>query len=188
MHAKKKQNRQIRKICKYLCLTVNRLARTRYGPFSLGKVRAGGVAQVEIPKEFMRRLEDGTAAGSVNSGGSGSSRRRVGPGPGTGRRREAEAGEALSSYQATSFSGREGVGVAGSRRSGGGGGGDIERADGDDAGTGRGASSGARGVVRGSRGRGKGNGTGGERIRKGVGAPMSRGDRYARSREQRRVL
>ncbi|CAN0473538.1 unnamed protein product, partial [Hapterophycus canaliculatus] len=49
------KNRQIRKICKYLCLTVNRLARIRYGPFSLGKVRSGGVARVDIPKAFMQR-------------------------------------------------------------------------------------------------------------------------------------
>ncbi|CAM9801188.1 unnamed protein product, partial [Ectocarpus sp. 12 AP-2014] len=86
-------NRQIRKICKYLCLTVNRLARTRFGPFSLGKVRAGGVAAVEIPKAFMRRLEDdGGSPGGAGGGGSGTSGRRVGPGPGNGMRRELEAG------------------------------------------------------------------------------------------------
>ncbi|CAM9138004.1 unnamed protein product [Scytosiphon promiscuus] len=175
------KNRQIRKICKYLCLTVNRLARIRYGPFSLGKVRSGGVARVEIPKAFMRRLEEGTAAGVPGGGG----RRREGPGPGKGMRREAEAGGGrVAPYQSGGSVG--GSDSAGGWRTGGDWGAGGGRGDGDRGGFGRssGAGDGSR-----SAGGGRG-GTWGKkaaRIRKGVGAPMSRGDNSARSRPQQRA-
>ncbi|CAM9707138.1 unnamed protein product, partial [Discosporangium mesarthrocarpum] len=42
------KNRQIRKICEHLYLKVNRLVRTRFGPFSLGRVRPGGIAKVAV--------------------------------------------------------------------------------------------------------------------------------------------
>lgn len=154
---------------------MNRLARTRYGPFSLGKVRAGGVARVEIPKAFLRRLEEGTAGGSLGAGGGGSGRRRAeGPGPGTGKRREAEAGGMSSLRQGGSFSRGEGTD---SRSRGGGG----------EGGDGRGTYSGGGGArsVGGTWGRAKGKK--GARIRKGVGAPMSRGDNSMRSWEQQRA-
>ncbi|CAM9791644.1 unnamed protein product [Ectocarpus fasciculatus] len=157
------KNRQIRKICKYLCLTVNRLARTRYGPFSLGKVRAGGVAPLEIPKAFMRRLEDG--GGLTRSGGGGSSsgsgRRRVGPGPGNGMRREMEAGGMNMSAEASPVGGLS---------------------------PDRNSSAGGRGWGGGFRGTGRSwGGKRGPRIRKGVGAPMSRGDNSARPTAQQRT-
>eukprot|EP00903_Cladosiphon_okamuranus_P010497 g9929.t1 len=170
------KNRQIRKICKYLCLTVNRLARTRYGPFTLGKVRAGGVARVEIPKGFLRRLEEGTAGGSLGAGGDGGSsgggrRRAGGPGPGTGKRREAEAGGMSSPHQGGSLLGGEGMGS----RSGGG---DEGGEGGSGSHSGSGGGWGVGGTWGGVRGKGP-------RIRKGVGAPMSRGDNSARSLAQR---
>ncbi|CAN0296124.1 unnamed protein product [Ectocarpus sp. 6 AP-2014] len=167
------KNRQIRKICKYLCLTVNRLARTRYGPFSLGKVRAGGVAAVEIPKALMRRLEDGGGSpGGAGGGGSGSgsSRRRVGPGPGNGMRRELEAGGMKVSEVSSPGTGHSST-VGGGRDTG-------DRA----------SSSGGRRWGGGFRGAGRSwGGKGGPRIRKGVGAPMSRGDNSARPTAQQRA-
>lgn len=111
---------------------MNRLARTRYGPFSLGKVRAGGVSRLEIPKGFLKRLEEGSAAGARGGGGS---RGRASPGPGVEKRRS-----------------------------------DARFA-------GRASAQGRSGSVRGG---GKG-----ARIRKGVGAPTSRGDNASRRRSSR---
>lgn len=65
---------------------MNRLARTRFGPFSIGKVRAGGVSRLEIPEVFLRRLEEGTAGSMPGAGGGGSGKNRVGPGPGAPRK------------------------------------------------------------------------------------------------------
>ncbi len=40
------KNREIRKVCEHLGLTVNRLIRTAYGPFQLGKLETGAVEKV----------------------------------------------------------------------------------------------------------------------------------------------
>lgn len=156
---------------------MNRLARTRYGPFSLGKVRAGGVARVEIPKAFLRRLEEGTAGGSLGAGGGGGGRRRAGgPGPGMGKRREAEAGGVASSHHGTSLLRGEGPGSRG--------GGDVGGGGGSGGYSGGGGGSGSRGIG-GTWGGARGKK--GARIRKGVGAPMSRGDNSARGWAQQRA-
>ena len=46
------KNREIRNVCRYLDLHVNRLIRTAYGPFQLGKLAKG--AFEEIPSKQMR--------------------------------------------------------------------------------------------------------------------------------------
>jgi 23S rRNA pseudouridine2605 synthase len=44
------KNREVKKICEYLGLQVNRLIRTSFGPFQLGDLKRGGVE--EIPQKF----------------------------------------------------------------------------------------------------------------------------------------
>ena len=46
------KNREIRQICRHLGLQVNRLIRTAYGPFQLGKLKRDDIA--EIPTKQMR--------------------------------------------------------------------------------------------------------------------------------------
>ena len=46
------KNREIRRICEYLGLKVNRLMRIAYGPFQLGDLPRGGVE--EVPRKQMR--------------------------------------------------------------------------------------------------------------------------------------
>ncbi len=40
------KNREVKKICEHLGLTVNRLIRTAFGPFQLGDLERGGIAEV----------------------------------------------------------------------------------------------------------------------------------------------
>lgn len=128
-----RQNRQIRRICKYLCLKVNRLARIRYGPFNLGKVRPGGVSRLPIHSSFIRHLE---AGGGLDSGAT--SKTFGGPGPGVAKRHQMQKGDSVVSSPESGVSRRRGM---------------------------------SRDV----------------RIRKGVGAPMSRGNNAIRSRSGSRV-
>ncbi|HUQ36453.1 MAG TPA: pseudouridine synthase [Aestuariivirga sp.] len=44
------KNREVKKICEYLGLQVNRLIRTSFGPFQLGELKRGGIE--EIPQKF----------------------------------------------------------------------------------------------------------------------------------------
>jgi 23S rRNA pseudouridine2605 synthase len=44
------KNREVKKICEFLGLQVNRLIRTSFGPFQLGDLKRGGIE--EIPKKF----------------------------------------------------------------------------------------------------------------------------------------
>ena len=46
MSIREGKNREIRKLCTHLGLTANRLIRTAYGPFQLGKLEAGAVERV----------------------------------------------------------------------------------------------------------------------------------------------
>jgi 23S rRNA pseudouridine2605 synthase len=46
MRVKEGKNREIRNVCRHLGLTVNRLIRTAYGPFQLGKLETGAVEEV----------------------------------------------------------------------------------------------------------------------------------------------
>jgi len=46
------KNREVRNICEYLGLRVNRLIRVAFGPFTLGELRRGGVE--EVPPRVMR--------------------------------------------------------------------------------------------------------------------------------------
>jgi 23S rRNA pseudouridine2605 synthase len=41
------KNREIRKVLAHLGLDVNRLIRTAYGPFQLGKLQRGGIEEVK---------------------------------------------------------------------------------------------------------------------------------------------
>jgi 23S rRNA pseudouridine2605 synthase len=49
------KNREVRRVLQHLGLTVNRLIRTAYGPFQLGKLKAGHVAEVP-PKVMAEQL------------------------------------------------------------------------------------------------------------------------------------
>ena len=49
------KNREVRRVLQHLGLTVNRLIRTAYGPFQLGKLNAGHVAEVP-PKVMAEQL------------------------------------------------------------------------------------------------------------------------------------
>jgi 23S rRNA pseudouridine2605 synthase len=44
------KNREVKKICEYVGLQVNRLIRTSFGPFQLGDLKRGGIE--EIPQKF----------------------------------------------------------------------------------------------------------------------------------------
>ena len=52
MSLREGKNREIRKLCAHLGLTANRLIRTAYGPFQLGKLEAGAVERV--PERVLR--------------------------------------------------------------------------------------------------------------------------------------
>ena len=51
---KEGKNREIRRICEHLGLKVNRLLRTSYGPFQLGALKRGEVA--EVPRKQLEEL------------------------------------------------------------------------------------------------------------------------------------
>ena len=53
MSIREGRNREIRKLCAHLGLTANRLIRTSYGPFQLGKLEAGAVERV--PERVLRQ-------------------------------------------------------------------------------------------------------------------------------------
>ena len=46
------KNREVKKVCEYLGLKVNRLIRTSFGPFVLGELPRGGIA--EVPPKVLR--------------------------------------------------------------------------------------------------------------------------------------
>lgn len=46
------KNREIKKVCEHINLTVNRLIRTAFGPFSLGELARGGIE--EVPPKFLK--------------------------------------------------------------------------------------------------------------------------------------
>ena len=46
------KNREIRKICDYLGLQVNRLIRTHFGPYSLGDLKEGEIVEVDVSKLY----------------------------------------------------------------------------------------------------------------------------------------
>jgi len=58
---KEGRNREIRKVLAHLGLTVNRLIRTAYGPFQLGSLAVGAVA--EVPAKALREQLGGNTAG-----------------------------------------------------------------------------------------------------------------------------
>ena len=53
MSLREGKNREIRKLCAHLGLTANRLIRTAYGPFQLGRLEAGAVERV--PERVLRQ-------------------------------------------------------------------------------------------------------------------------------------
>ena len=55
------RNREVRKVMEHLGLTVNRLIRVAYGPFQLGKLRRGAMA--EVPAKVLREQVGRLAAG-----------------------------------------------------------------------------------------------------------------------------
>ena len=52
---KEGKNREVKKLCEYLGLTVNRLIRISFGPFLLGELPRGGIEEVP-PKLFREQL------------------------------------------------------------------------------------------------------------------------------------
>lgn len=75
---KEGRNREIRKVMAHLGLTVNRLIRTAYGPFQLGSLAVGAVA--EIPAKALREQLGGSTTGWAKPEDKPASRR-----PGRGR-------------------------------------------------------------------------------------------------------
>ena len=60
------KNREIRRVCEHLGLKVNRLIRLAYGPFQLGKLEAGAVAEVP-PKVLAEQLGEAPPARKVGT-------------------------------------------------------------------------------------------------------------------------
>ena len=56
------KNREVKKICDYLGLQVNRLIRTNFGPFQLGDLKRGGIE--EIPRKFWQEQLGGKFKGA----------------------------------------------------------------------------------------------------------------------------
>ena len=54
---KEGKNREVKKLCEYLGLRVNRLIRVSFGPFVLGELERGGIAEVP-PKAMKAQLGD----------------------------------------------------------------------------------------------------------------------------------
>lgn len=65
------KNREVRRVCQHLGLTVNRLIRTSYGPFQLGALKPGEIEEVpaKVLKEQIGNILEGI-------GGKGARRRR----------------------------------------------------------------------------------------------------------------
>ena len=57
------KNREVRNICEYLGLTVNKLIRVQYGPFKLGGLPLGAVQ--EAPQHLVRKLLEKAAKGKA---------------------------------------------------------------------------------------------------------------------------
>ncbi len=53
------KNREVKKLCEYLGLQVNRLIRVSFGPFQLGELKRGGIE--EIPPKFWKEQIGGKA-------------------------------------------------------------------------------------------------------------------------------
>src|SRR3546814_4871164 len=58
------KNREIRKVCEHFGWAVNRLIRTSYGPFQLGKLPRGDVEEVQ-GKVLREQLGEGRAPGAA---------------------------------------------------------------------------------------------------------------------------
>ncbi len=65
------KNREVRRVCQHLGLTVNRLIRTSYGPFQLGALKEGAIE--EVPEKVLREQLGRFLSGA---GGKGAGRRR----------------------------------------------------------------------------------------------------------------
>jgi 23S rRNA pseudouridine2605 synthase len=60
------KNREIRRVCEHLGLAVNRLIRIAYGPFQLGKLEPGAVAEVP-PKVLAEQLGEAPPARKIGT-------------------------------------------------------------------------------------------------------------------------
>ena len=63
---KEGKNREVKKLCEYLGLRVNRLIRVSFGPFALGELERGGIEEVP-PKVMKANLGDKIFKGSSES-------------------------------------------------------------------------------------------------------------------------
>ncbi|KAG5191146.1 pseudouridine synthase [Tribonema minus] len=63
VHCVEGKNNQIRRVCQHLNLTVNRLIRTAFGPFKLGKMASGGVAEVPLHEQFLKQVNTAMETG-----------------------------------------------------------------------------------------------------------------------------
>lgn len=90
------KNREVRKVMEHLGLTVNRLIRTHYGPFSLGTLPTGMSVQVnnqqlrEVMSDFFEEATESIAAPSLKRDPSkwAKAKKPVGKKPGDSRRRK----------------------------------------------------------------------------------------------------
>ena len=63
---KEGKNREVKKLCEYLGLKVNRLIRVSFGPFALGELERGGIAEI-APKAMKAAIGDKFFKGSTDS-------------------------------------------------------------------------------------------------------------------------
>lgn len=97
------KNREVRKLMEHLGLTVNRLIRTHYGPFTLGSVPLGGISQVnskqlrEVMPDFFANAPDSVAAPSQKRDTSkwAKAKKPTGKKPGAVRRRSVKVAERM---------------------------------------------------------------------------------------------
>ena len=96
---KEGKNREVRKVLEHLGLRVNRLIRLSYGPFELGEIKEGAVAEIETPE--LRKTLGPEIAKAANADFDGpledepASARRPDP-----RAKRASKGDGRSSFEA----------------------------------------------------------------------------------------
>lgn len=106
------KNREIRKVCDYLGLTVNRLIRVSYGPFQLGKLERSRVEKVP-GRIFREQLAHWPGLPKEDAAAAGTTKKRLASKPGGDRRAGTKAPTGAKHKSARKAPNRKGRGKPG---------------------------------------------------------------------------